>query len=128
MAFLATWIGTSCNAASGCDPRLVRFAWHEVAPRRLCGFFSLFLLNEREYTANKSTGGADRIRCWSPPRVFWETFSGKGFSIMGRKIAIAVGAVLLGLVIVSATNVGTRLHVKWNDTCAWLDRKLPVEA
>jgi chromosome segregation ATPase len=52
---------------------------------------------------------------------------GKGFSIMFRKIAIAVGAVLLGLVIVSYTHLPSLCHVKWNDATAWLDRQVPVE-
>jgi len=46
---------------------------------------------------------------------------------MCRKIAIAVGAVLLGVVIVSSTNVCSLIHVKWNDATAWLDRKVPIE-
>jgi chromosome segregation ATPase len=46
---------------------------------------------------------------------------------MFRKIAIAVGAVLLGLVIVCYTSLPSLIHVKWNDTCAWLDRQVPVE-
>src|SRR5260370_10528801 len=54
--------------------------------------------------------------------VFW-----KGVSIMCRKIAIAVGAVLLGLVIVSYTSLPSLCHVKWNDGMAWLDRPLPIE-
>jgi len=46
---------------------------------------------------------------------------------MFRKIAIAVGAVLLGLVIVGYTSLPSLIHVKWNDTCAWLDRQVPIE-
>jgi chromosome segregation ATPase len=46
---------------------------------------------------------------------------------MFRKIAIAVGAVLLGLVIVCYTSLPSLAHVKWNETCAWLDRQVPIE-
>jgi chromosome segregation ATPase len=46
---------------------------------------------------------------------------------MFRKIAIAVGAVLLGLVIVSYTHLPSLCHVKWNDATAWLDRQVPIE-
>jgi chromosome segregation ATPase len=46
---------------------------------------------------------------------------------MCRKIAIAVGAVLLGLVIVSYTSLPSLAHVKWNDGMAWLDRQVPIE-
>ncbi len=46
---------------------------------------------------------------------------------MFRKIAIAVGAVLLGLVVVTYTSLPSLAHVKWNDGMAWLDRQVPVE-
>jgi chromosome segregation ATPase len=46
---------------------------------------------------------------------------------MFRKMAIAVGAVLLGLVIVCYTSLPSLAHVKWNDTCAWFDRQVPIE-
>jgi chromosome segregation ATPase len=59
--------------------------------------------------------------------VFWESFSGKGFSIMFRKVAIAVGAVLLGLVIVCYTSLPSLAHVKWNDFMSWCDRQVPIE-
>jgi chromosome segregation ATPase len=46
---------------------------------------------------------------------------------MFRKVAIAVGAVLLGLVIVCYTSLPSLAHVKWNESCAWLDRQVPIE-
>jgi chromosome segregation ATPase len=46
---------------------------------------------------------------------------------MFRKVAIAVGAVLLGLVIACYTSLPSLAHVKWNDTCAWFDRQVPIE-
>jgi len=46
---------------------------------------------------------------------------------MFRKIAIAGGAVLLGLVIVCYTSLPSLAHVKWNESCAWLDRQVPIE-
>jgi phage shock protein A len=92
----------------------------------LCGLFSLFVLNGPGYTANSFTGGADR-EVVGPLREFWELFSGKGFSIMFRKVAIAVGAVLLGMVVVCYTSLPSLIHVKWNDSMAWLDRQVPIE-
>jgi len=62
-----------------------------------------------------------------PSASFWESFSGKGFSIMFRKVAIAVGAVLLGMVVVCYTSLPSLIHVKWNDSMAWLDRQVPIE-
>jgi chromosome segregation ATPase len=46
---------------------------------------------------------------------------------MCRKIAIAVGAVLLGLVIVCYTSLPSLVQVKWHDSMAWLDRQVPIE-
>jgi chromosome segregation ATPase len=46
---------------------------------------------------------------------------------MFRKVAIAVGAVLLGMVVVCYTSLPSLIHVKWNDTMAWLDRQVPIE-
>jgi chromosome segregation ATPase len=46
---------------------------------------------------------------------------------MCRKIAIAVGAVLLGLVIVTYTSLPSLVHVKCNDVMSWMDRQVPIE-
>jgi len=46
---------------------------------------------------------------------------------MCRKIAIAVGAVLLGLVIVSYTSLPSLAQVKWHDFMAWTERQVPIE-
>jgi chromosome segregation ATPase len=46
---------------------------------------------------------------------------------MCRKIAIAVGAVMLGLVILYYTPVASLVKVAWNDTTSWLDSQVPVE-
>jgi len=46
---------------------------------------------------------------------------------MFRKIAIAVGAVLLGLVIVCYTSLPSLVHVKCNDVFSWMDRQVPIE-
>jgi hypothetical protein len=46
---------------------------------------------------------------------------------MFRKVAIAVGAVLLGLVIVCYTSLPSLVQVKWHDSMAWLDRQVPIE-
>jgi len=46
---------------------------------------------------------------------------------MFRKIAIAVSAVLLGLVVVCYTNLPGLAHVKFNDSMAWLDSQVPIE-
>jgi chromosome segregation ATPase len=46
---------------------------------------------------------------------------------MFRKVAIAVGAVLLGMVVVCYTSLPSLIHVKWNDSMAWLDRQVPIE-
>jgi chromosome segregation ATPase len=46
---------------------------------------------------------------------------------MCRKIGIAVGAVLLGLVILYYTPVASLVKVAWNDATGWLDSQVPVE-
>jgi len=46
---------------------------------------------------------------------------------MCRKIAIAVGAVMLGLVVLYYTPVASLVKVAWNDTTGWLDSQVPVE-
>ena len=51
----------------------------------------------------------------------------KGVNIMFRKIAIAVGAVLIGLVVVCYTSLPSLVQVKWHDSMAWLDRQVPIE-
>jgi len=46
---------------------------------------------------------------------------------MCRKIAITVGAVLLGLVIVTYTSLPSLVQVKWHDGMAWFERQVPIE-
>jgi len=47
---------------------------------------------------------------------------------MCKKLCIAVGAVLVGLLIISFTSVGAVMKVKWDETQKYLDSKVPPEA
>jgi len=46
---------------------------------------------------------------------------------MCKKLCIAVGAVIVGLAVITFTGLGTVLQVKWHDTRNWIDRQVPPE-
>src|SRR6516162_7028837 len=89
-----------------------------------------FYVNPEKPRANNSTGGADRGLCWSPPQ--WLKWGPeKGFSNMCKKLCIAVGAVIVGLLLITVTGAGTLLHskyVQWKGEYAeWQDKQIPPE-
>src|SRR5260370_13632221 len=46
---------------------------------------------------------------------------------MCKKLCLAVGAVIVGLLVITFTGIGTLMQVKWNDTRSWMDRQVPPE-
>jgi multidrug efflux pump subunit AcrB len=46
---------------------------------------------------------------------------------MAKKLSIAVGAVIVGLLVITFTGVGTVLKVKLDDACVWMDKQVPPE-
>jgi hypothetical protein len=46
---------------------------------------------------------------------------------MCKKLCIAVGAVIVGLLVITFTGIGTLMQVKWNETRNWMDRQVPPE-
>jgi len=46
---------------------------------------------------------------------------------MCKKLVLAVGAVVVGLLVISFTSVGSLMHVKWNETRGWMQRQVPLE-
>jgi hypothetical protein len=46
---------------------------------------------------------------------------------MCKKLCIAVGAVIVGLLVITFTGLGTLMQVKWNETRNWMDKQVPPE-
>jgi hypothetical protein len=46
---------------------------------------------------------------------------------MCKKLVLAVGAVIVGLLVISFTGVSSLLTVKWNETRGWMQRQVPLE-
>jgi hypothetical protein len=47
---------------------------------------------------------------------------------MCKKLVLAVGAVIVGLAVISFTGVGALAHSKWKAAQKWMDSQVPVEA
>jgi chromosome segregation ATPase len=63
----------------------------------------------------------------SSSRNAQEFCTGKGFSIMLKKLLIAAAAVVVGLVIVKKTDLGSLAQVWWKDAGAWCSRQVAPE-
>jgi len=46
---------------------------------------------------------------------------------MCKKLCLAVGAVIVGLVAITFTGLGTKMQVKWNQASQWMDSKVSPE-
>jgi len=46
---------------------------------------------------------------------------------MCKKLCLAVGAVIVGLLVITFTGIGTLMQVKWHETRNWMDRQVPPE-
>jgi multidrug efflux pump subunit AcrB len=46
---------------------------------------------------------------------------------MCKKLCLAVGAVIVGLSVISFTGLSTLLQVKWNESRSWMERQVPPE-
>jgi len=46
---------------------------------------------------------------------------------MCKKLCIATGAVIVGLLVITFTGLGTLAQVKWNDASRWMEKQVPPE-
>jgi len=53
--------------------------------------------------------------------------TGKGFSIMLKKMLIAAVAVVVGLAVVNHTRVGSLMRLNWHKASAWAQKQVPIE-
>jgi chromosome segregation ATPase len=63
----------------------------------------------------------------SSPRIVLDACTGKGFSIMLKKLVIAAAAVVVGLVLLRTTTMGSLAQVWWKNAGNWVQRQVPPE-
>jgi hypothetical protein len=46
---------------------------------------------------------------------------------MCKKLCLATGALIVGLVVITFTGLGTLAQVKWHDASRWMEKQVPPE-
>src|SRR5947199_8779520 len=67
------------------------------------------------------------VFCGFPPLGSLSGLTEERFSIMCKKLCLATGAVIVGLLVITFTGLGTLAQVKWHDAQKWMDSKVPPE-